>query len=58
LTMAGRKLADVILQVAEEKIASGTWALAEIVEKGSPSIPNHQKKPSVAFSKKARAAAG
>jgi LysR family nitrogen assimilation transcriptional regulator len=58
LTMAGRKLADVILQVAEEKIASGTWALAEIVEKGSPSIPKHQKKPSVAFSKKARAAAG
>jgi LysR family transcriptional regulator, nitrogen assimilation regulatory protein len=33
LTMAGRKLADVVLQVAKQKIATGLWPLAEIAAK-------------------------
>ena len=55
LTIAGRKLADVVVQVAREMIASGSWALAEIAAKRIPNMPQPQKRAVVASDKKSAA---
>ena len=56
LTMAGRKLVDVVLQVAKEKITSGSWALAEISGVSGADIRKAQKKPISLIRKKAQSA--
>jgi LysR family transcriptional regulator, nitrogen assimilation regulatory protein len=56
LTMAGRKLADVVLQVAKEKITAGSWPLAELVCKRGPDKQKAQKMPTIEIAKKTQPA--
>jgi hypothetical protein len=56
LTIAGRKLADVVVMIARKMVASGSWALAEFIAKQNPDRGDFQKRQVVASGKKAQSA--